>query len=212
MTMITTRGNLPVRQARRGEGGFTLIELMVVVAIIAILASIGIPKMTAFIKTSETAEAVEQMGRISQALRGYIDSHPSMTTADVVTALASNNALTAQGSTNIGVGSLSTLIPHLTLASTAKFNYVANVAAVSADSTVAPGVKKDDLAICIEARNATTDTATTNKAGLIWSLIKPVANASLWEENVYRSSYVNNNLTYQSGGECSAAGAAQDPS
>ncbi|MFN3078205.1 MAG: type IV pilin protein, partial [Alphaproteobacteria bacterium] len=132
--MIKTQKHPSVSGVRRGEMGFTLIELMVVVAIIAILASIGIPKMTAFIKTAETAEAVEQMGKISKAIRGYIDSHPAATPAGIKDALETTYP-TLSASTDAGVvaTNITQLIPVLTIANNAKFSYkISNVTVDSA--------------------------------------------------------------------------------
>lgn len=45
------------------QSGFTLIELMIVVAIIAILAAIAIPAYTNYIKTAKVKAYVDKIGR-----------------------------------------------------------------------------------------------------------------------------------------------------
>ena len=49
------------------RAGFTLVELMIVVAIIAILAAIAIPAFTHYIDESKDAEAVEKLKAISDS-------------------------------------------------------------------------------------------------------------------------------------------------
>ena len=56
---------------RRNEKGFTLVELMIVVVIIGILASIAIPKFAALIGKTKTTEAKQILGQIIQLEKTY---------------------------------------------------------------------------------------------------------------------------------------------
>ncbi len=51
--------------------GFTLIELMVVVVIVAIFAAIAIPNYQAYMRKGEESKAMQEMLRVSQELERY---------------------------------------------------------------------------------------------------------------------------------------------
>lgn len=55
----------------KSNGGFTLIELMVVVAIIGILASIAIPAYTDYVKRSRMSEVLSAMDAIAEGASEY---------------------------------------------------------------------------------------------------------------------------------------------
>ena len=66
---------------RKGEKGFTLIELMIVVAIIGILAAIAIPNFLRFQLKSKTSEGKVNLAAIRTAEESYLAEFGSYVTA-----------------------------------------------------------------------------------------------------------------------------------
>lgn len=56
---------------QRRQSGFTLIELMIVVAIIGVLAAVAIPAFMKYIKKAKTSEASQMLEKIASGARSY---------------------------------------------------------------------------------------------------------------------------------------------
>jgi prepilin-type N-terminal cleavage/methylation domain-containing protein len=76
----------------RSRKGFTLIELMIVVIIVAVLAAVIVPLMTSRINKAKWSEAKAAMSQIATALRAYVAENEAITTV-IVTPVAGGPSL-----------------------------------------------------------------------------------------------------------------------
>lgn len=75
---------------KKMQKGFTLVEIMIVVAIIAILAAIAIPNFIAYRNESQGNACVSNMSSIKTAAESYLTKHPDATSF-TATELAPDN-------------------------------------------------------------------------------------------------------------------------
>ncbi len=68
MIMINPRGSNIMNRALSRQGGFTLIELMIVVAVIAILAAIAYPSYQDSVRKGRRGEAKSDLVELAQAM------------------------------------------------------------------------------------------------------------------------------------------------
>jgi len=62
------------RLLQKAKKGFTLIELMIVVAILGILAAVAIPAFVRYLRRAKTTEAVDKLAFLFRASTTYITS------------------------------------------------------------------------------------------------------------------------------------------
>jgi type IV pilus assembly protein PilA len=73
---------------KNGQKGFTLIELMIVIAIIGILAAIAIPQFTAYRVKAYNTQAQAELKSYYTACQAYLADNPTVTTACTLAMIA----------------------------------------------------------------------------------------------------------------------------
>ena len=71
-----------IKLAKKDERGFTLIELMIVIAIIGILAAIAIPQFSAYRKRSYNSSAQSDVRNIATAQEAYYVDNSTYTSTE----------------------------------------------------------------------------------------------------------------------------------
>ncbi|MGH9485752.1 MAG: pilin [Terriglobales bacterium] len=87
------------------QKGFTLIELMIVVAIIAILAAIAIPAYQNYLIRSQVSEGASLMGGAKVAALEYYSDHGTWPTTNAKAGLATDTSITGKYVSQVDVAS-----------------------------------------------------------------------------------------------------------
>ncbi|MEX0374856.1 pilin [Spiribacter pallidus] len=83
------------RPASVGQAGFTLIELMIVVAIVGILASVAIPAYSDYTVRAKVTEAVTAAGAIKTSVADYYYANGELPTSNAEAGIAESTAFSS---------------------------------------------------------------------------------------------------------------------
>jgi len=89
---------------KKTQQGFTLIELMIVVAIIGILAAVAIPSYQDYTKRAHVSEGMGLAGSAKLAVAEYQASEGTFPGSNVSAGLASSASITGNAVTSVAIG------------------------------------------------------------------------------------------------------------
>ena len=104
-------------RGRRARGGFTLIELMIVVVIVAILAAIAYPSYQNYVRESKRADAHSALTRIAQLQERYFSDNNSYATDVTILGYAANPTPSPDGYWNVSISSTDLTVQYTLTAS-----------------------------------------------------------------------------------------------
>ena len=73
-----------MRGLHRGEKGFTLMELLIVVAVLGILAAVIVPNLATFLSTGQAAKANTEVANLESAALAYYADNSAWPASDDV--------------------------------------------------------------------------------------------------------------------------------
>jgi type IV pilus assembly protein PilE len=127
------------KAGRRAIGGFTLIELMIVVVVIAVLAAIALPSFLSSVRKSRRAEAVSATAQIQQAQERFRANCPcyAHSVSNAVNAACPATCPGTAGDAGLGIAAAAGARYTYALSATTAAGYTVTATAVAGSSQAA---------------------------------------------------------------------------
>jgi type IV pilus assembly protein PilA len=127
-----------LKMVKKAQAGFTLIELMIVVAIIGILAAVAIPAYQDYVKKAKFANVISSTAAIKTAMADCIQNNNDLALCDTFAELGLTAPTADTNLTSVAITATTAVVTATGTAAAGGYTYVLSPALPGAGATTIP--------------------------------------------------------------------------